>query len=460
MINNDVIAAIATAHGQGAIGVIRLSGKNALDVLKRVFRSFGERIESHRMYYGGIYNANELVDEVMVCPMLAPRSYTREDTVEIYAHGGMLVLNEVLRAVCENGARLATPGEFTKRAFMNGRINLSQAEAVMDIISAGSQAARKAGLRQLGGGLTQRIEKVRDKVLNWLAHIELSIDYPEHEEEAQNAQEILSEAGAVLADLQGLYSTAAIGRIMREGIKTAIIGQPNVGKSTLLNAILSEDRAIVHELPGTTRDVLTEQVRIGDLHLVIMDTAGIRKTDDPIEKIGVDKSKQAAVDADLILYVADRGITPQDEEILRDLTNPLVVLNKADLPGEPGADVETGKTVEAADDAGETARVLKISAKTGMGLDALFERIQAMFHDGGIRTQVESDIITRERHRLLIKQAIEYVEKAVCELEQAVPEDLVSISLRSAYTALGVVLGAEIGDDIADRIFSEFCVGK
>ncbi|MCL2840426.1 MAG: tRNA uridine-5-carboxymethylaminomethyl(34) synthesis GTPase MnmE [Defluviitaleaceae bacterium] len=441
--NTDIIAAIATAPGQGAIGIIRLSGEHVLNVLKQVFTPLPAHFASHKMYYGEIVNAGEVIDEVMVCPMLAPRSYTREDTVEIYAHGGMLVLEEVLKVVVAHGARLATPGEFTKRAFMNGRINLSQAEAVMDIISAGSQGARRAGLRQLGGGLTQRIEKVRDKILVWLAHIELSIDYPEHENEAQNASEILAQVGEVHADLAGLLETANIGRIMREGIKTAIIGQPNVGKSTLLNAILSEDRAIVHELPGTTRDVLTEQVRVGDLHLVIMDTAGIRETNDPIEKIGVEKSIQTADDADLIIYVADctRGITPQDEAILKGLNNPLVIMNKADLQNN------------------NTHDGLKISAKTGQGMDKLFAKIQEQFHKGVISSQ-ESDIITRERHRVLIKQAIAYVNKAFEELHAHVPEDLVSISLRAAYIALGEVLGVEIGDDIVDRIFAEFCVGK
>ncbi|MCL2216983.1 MAG: tRNA uridine-5-carboxymethylaminomethyl(34) synthesis GTPase MnmE [Defluviitaleaceae bacterium] len=476
--NEDTITAIATAAGQGAIGIVRISGKNAIEVLERVFLPTGKknragRLESHRMYYGEIRCGGEVIDEVMVCVMLGPRSYTREDMVEIYAHGGMLVLGEVLATVVAAGARLADPGEFTKRAFLNGRLNLAQAEAVMDIIGAGSQAARKAGLRQLGGGLSQRIENVRDKILMWLAHIELSIDYPEHDEEARNAAEILAEAGAVQADLAALLETAKIGRIMREGIKTAIIGRPNVGKSTLLNAILSEDRAIVHELPGTTRDVLTEQVRVGDLFLVIMDTAGIRETDDPIEKIGMDKTLQTAEDADLVLLVEDasRELCEEDQEIrlkIHELKIPYItVFNKVDLVDKPPDKIENLAGVN-------DYEHLAISAKTGLGLDILFRRINELFcvkpvslETPGAKSSTnlanayhESDIITRERHRVLIESAIKYVEQAVCELEDAVPEDLVSLNLRAAYMALGEVLGAEIGDDIVDRIFAEFCLGK
>jgi len=446
-LKNDVITAIATAPGQGAIGIIRLSGDNVLEVLKKVFvaKASIHEFVSHRMYYGEIVFDGRLVDEVMVCPMLTPRSFTGEDTVEIYAHGGMLVLNEVLKAVLKSGARLAENGEFSKRAFLNGRLNLSQAEAVMDIISAGSLSAKNAGLRLLGGGLTNRINKVRDNILSWIAHIELSIDYPEHEEEAKNAAAILSEVDNVEKDLTELMGTAKIGRIFREGIKTAIIGRPNVGKSTLLNTILSEDRAIVHEQAGTTRDVLTEQVRVHGLHLVIMDTAGIRSTIDPIEKIGVEKSIKTAQEADLILYIADatKGLTNADEDILKELKNPLIIMNKADL------------TVNCDES------FIFISAKTGQGITTLFAQIAEKFNSS-YKTSLpqESDIITRERHRILIEKAVEYIEEAKKELINKVPEDLVSISLRTAYLALGEILGEETDDDIVDKIFEEFCLGK
>ena len=454
----DTIAAIASAPGQGAIGVLRLSGAKAMDVLRQVFVGgvAVDVMESHRMYYGKIQRGDDVIDEVMVCPMLAPRSFTRENTVEIYAHGGMFVLSEVLGVLVEKGARLAQPGEFTKRAFLNGRINLAEAEAVMDIIGAKSSAARRAGLRQLGGGLTERLSATRDKILMWLAHIELSIDYPEHEDEAKNAREILSEGDAVIADLEKLQATAAVGKVLREGVRTAIIGRPNAGKSTLLNAILSEDRAIVHELPGTTRDVLTEEVRIGDVPLVVMDTAGIRDTVDPIEKIGVEKTLEAASDAELILYVAERQagatLVPEDMEILAGLQEKIsgriiVLLNKCDLFSD--------------DFCALTPDSIDISAKTGQGLDDLYARVREIFLAGEMNTNaLEADIITRERHKVLIGEAIGHVRQAMSDLASGVPEDLVSFGLRAAYIALGGILGMEIGDDIVDRIFAEFCVGK
>ncbi|MCL2047643.1 MAG: tRNA uridine-5-carboxymethylaminomethyl(34) synthesis GTPase MnmE [Defluviitaleaceae bacterium] len=469
----DVIAAIASAHGQGAIGVIRLSGDGVLGVIEKVFRPRAS-FESHRMYYGKIFSAShEVIDEVMLCYMQSPRSFTCENSVEIYAHGGVFVLGEVLRAVLENGARLAEPGEFTKRAFLNGRLNLSQAEAVMDLIGAKSGAARRAALRQLGGGLSVRIEKLRDKILTWLAHIELSIDYPEHEDEARNASEILSEGGEVIASLKKLAETASIGRVIREGVRTAIIGRPNVGKSTLLNAILHENRAIVHETAGTTRDVLTEQVRMGDVPLVIMDTAGLRETSDPIEKIGIEKTHESAADAELILYVVDstQGFAEEDREILERYggREVIVLMNKSDLgalPLFPDCSVVgmSPRSLDGVPKCGNGALPLpsdhiSISAKTGDGLERLYALIHQKFLSG-CGTGGETDIITRERHRILLAQTLTHVENAMRQLGDGVPEDLVSISLRSAYLALGEILGVEIGDDIVDRIFEEFCLGK
>jgi tRNA modification GTPase len=593
----DVIAATASAHGQGAIAVVRLSGAEVLRVVEKIFSaaSFSIRkIKSHRMYYGEIHRRGEIIDEVMLCYMKSPRSFTCEDSVEIFCHGGMFVVSEILATVLENGARLAEPGEFTKRAFLNGRINLSQAEAVMDLINSKNGAARRAALRQLGGGLSARVERVRDKILTWLAHIELSIDYPEHEDESRNASEILFESGALLSDLKKLNETANIGRVIREGVRTAIIGRPNVGKSTLLNAILHENRAIVHETAGTTRDVLTEEVRVGDVPLVIMDTAGLRETADPIEKIGIEKTREAAIDAELILYVADStdGLTDDDAAIIKNFSHAkiIILMNKSDLrrragrapdfeglsqqgnrhherdervnesstecaPDFEGMSQQDNRrherdervnessaecasyfeglsqqnnqhqerderanesSAECAPDfervsqqnnqhqernervnessakcapdfegmsqqdnrrhernervllTGEPHSVLPncgehpfiaLSAKTGDGLDLLFAKIRESFLSG-IGAGGETDIITRERHKVLLSQTIFYVEKAMLELREGVPEDLVSVSLRAAYIALGEILGAEIGDDIVDRIFAEFCVGK
>ncbi|MCL1878224.1 MAG: tRNA uridine-5-carboxymethylaminomethyl(34) synthesis GTPase MnmE, partial [Defluviitaleaceae bacterium] len=362
-----------------------------------------------------------------------------------------------------NGARLAEPGEFTKRAFLNGRIDLAEAEAVMDLISAKTSVARRTAIRQLGGGLSHKIETARDTILSWIAHIELSIDYPEHEDEARNAAEILSECDNLIASLRRLHSTSRVGRIIRDGIRTAIIGRPNVGKSTLLNAILHEDRAIVHETAGTTRDVLTEHVRIADIALTIADTAGLRDTSDPIEKIGIEKTLAAACDAELILYVADAtvGITDEDIEIIKGFGSPVIVLvNKSDL-------LLRDKTLGAlppmppqGDEAPLTPYILEISAVTGEGIGGVFDCIKKLFLMGGVGEGGE-EIIVRERHGELLLRAIEFVESAAGEICAGVPEDLVSVPLRAAYIALGEILGAEMGgDDIVDRIFSEFCLGK
>ena len=457
---SDVIAAIATPQGRGAVGIVRISGSGAIDVLRRISPQ-AAKLESHHMYYGKVYSGpdttSEAIDEVMFCCMLAPRSYTREDTVEIYAHGGIATIYGVLNAVINNGARLALPGEFTKRAFLNGRINLTQAEAVMDLISAQTNAARRAGLRQLGGGLSQRITSGRERLLVWLANIELSIDYPEHEDEAMNRDRILQEGESWLSSMRALYKTAALGRVLKEGIKTAILGRPNVGKSTLLNAILGEDRAIVHEIPGTTRDVLTEHIKLGELMLRLMDTAGIRDTSDPIESIGVVKSYEAAQDAELVLYVMDISKPPgaEDIEILDKIKDRhvIVLLNKCDLPKASGWDNFISSF--------QSISTYMISAQNREGFEGLYKEIQHQFLQGLLSTEeAGADIITHERHKVLLKTAIDRVSLSMEELRAGVTEDLVSIGLREAYSALGEILGLEVSDDIVDRIFSEFCVGK
>ena len=480
MLNNDIIAAIATAYGHGAIGIVRVSGSGAMDIISRIFRT-SVKLESHKMAYGHIVaSTGEVIDEVMLCPMLAPRSYTMEDTVEIYCHGGIIVLRSVLDTVLKEGARLAEPGEFTKRAFLNGRINLTQAEAVMDVINAGSDAARRAGLRQLGGGLSQKITQERDKILTWIAHIELSIDYPEHEEEAVTLAQILGQGGKVIESLEGLLATAEVGRMLRDGVKTVILGRPNAGKSTLLNAILSEDRAIVHENEGTTRDVLTERVVVGSVPLMLMDTAGIRETIDPVEKIGVDKTLAAADDAELVLYVIDgtKGIDARDRQVIHKhkmCNKPvLVIINKCDLIAADVAQEIVDDAcqiciqIEKAHGDCETVHdgkdislpVLQLSTLTGAGMDSLFTKISEILALGVGDANGDADIITRERHRILLDQAINFVRSAMAEIKNNVPEDLVSVSLRGAYLALGEVVGVEVADDILDRIFAEFCLGK
>ena len=448
MYETDTIAAIATPPGRGALGVVRLSGVGAVDVARRMFVLAGKkawRVRSHYMEYGTIMHEGQTVDEVMLCAMLAPRSFTREDVVEIYAHGGALSLQGVLDAALECGARLARAGEFTRRAFLNGRINLSQAEAVMDIIHAGSEAARAAGLRQLGGGLTRRVGACRDAVLRWLAHISLSIDYPEHEEEAMNRTLILAEGRQVLADMDALLATAEVGRRVREGIQTAIVGAPNAGKSTLLNALLGQDRALVHELPGTTRDILTEQVQIGGLALVLMDTAGLRETTDAVEQMGVARSQAAAQAAALVLHVVDASAETQPVWEAADNQQVITVWNKCDLV----ADAPSGGVA--------------VSAKTGQGLTDLIDAIRAACLDASAMTQEDFgrvDVLTRVRHKELLAEARAFLSHALSEFAAGVAEDMVAISLRGAYLSLGHILGEEYADDIVDRIFAEFCVGK
>ena len=446
----DTIAAIATAAGSAAIGVVRISGSDSIKIISEIFK-FKDEIRTHKMHYGKIVYQGRTIDEVMVAVMRAPRTFTMEDTVEIYTHGGNFVMSAVLDSVIKSGARHAQPGEFTKRAFLNGRINLTQAEAVMDIIGAKNEMARRVGLRQLGGSLATRVKLSRDKILTWIAHIELSIDYPEHEDEAKNSAQILREAPSVIQELESLLRTASIGRIIKNGLKTAILGKPNVGKSTLLNYMLSENRAIVHSTPGTTRDVLTEEVRIGNLPLVLMDTAGIRKSEDEIEKIGIDKSYEAGQDADIVLYVidADVGITDEDLEVIGIFGDKVILLyNKADLLDKQQLDTICKRSA--------FRSLVCVSAATGFGFDELFEKLETIY----LPNTHENEIITRERHSLLIESAIQFLKSAIHEIKNGTTEDLVSINLREAYRNLGEILGEEIADDIAEKIFAEFCVGK
>ncbi len=451
---SDTIAAIATPPGRSAIGVVRLSGDDAADILARVFYPKRARFVSHRMEYGTVKHNGADVDEVMAVVMRAPRSYTREDCAEIYTHGGTAALRGVLNAVLANGARPAAPGEFTQRAFLNGRIDLTQAEAVMDIINAKTETARAAGLKMLGGGLSGKIKLFRDTVLKWLAHIELSIDYPEHESEAMNRAVILSEAAPLIEEINRLQATSKLGRIITDGIRTAIIGRPNVGKSSLLNAMLSEDRAIVTEIPGTTRDILTEPVNIHGIPLVLSDTAGIHATEDVIERRGIDKAIAQAEAAALVLFVADASQPPADadREILEKVAHKqvIVVLNKYDKPRAAGWD----EVIEGFPGA------VSISAKNLTGLDELSEAIRVRCMAGLEDASLEADIITRERHGWLLSQAALSLRRAEDALTGGVPEDLVSVDLREAYRQLGEIIGEEVSDDIVDRIFSEFCVGK
>jgi len=449
----ETIAAVASAPGVGAIAVVRVSGKDTAKVMGRVFEP--ALTESHRLYYGRVKDGDEVADEAMAVMMRAPRSYTREDMAEIYCHGGTLTVAAVMNVLCRNGARPAEPGEFTKRAFLNGRIDLSQAEAVMELIGAKTDLARRAVLRRLSGGLSRRIKDARERILAWLAHIEVSIDYPEHEEEAMNLEMVREGAGELVGEIESLLATAKQGSRIKNGVPTVIAGRPNVGKSSLMNAILQEDRAIVTEMAGTTRDTLTEAVTLRNVPIQLTDTAGIREGMDAAEKIGVERSVERAQSAELVLHVVDRSVPLVDEDLrVAEMTGGLqkiIVFNKCDLPVSAGGDAMEALVC------GDFPCV-EVSAKTGEGLDELARMIEGMFLDGAV--SADGDVITQVRHVYLLEGVVGYLRGVLGDIEIGMSEDIVSVGLKAAYVGLGEVIGEEVGDDVLDRVFGEFCLGK
>ena len=465
MTQHKTIAALATPAGVGAMAVVRMSGPEAVNIIKKIFLPGGKRmfpLPSHFLCHGIITDENkQVIDEVMCTCMYAPRSYTKEDVVEIYCHGGINTVSEILLLLNKEGARPAEPGEFTKRAFLNGRIDLSQAEAVIELINAKNNMVRRAGLRKLSGGLSEKIKNSRDQILKWLAHIELSIDYPEHEEEVMNLKMVETESLDLLKKLTNLRNTAVYGKIISTGVSTVISGKPNVGKSSLMNLILQENRAIVTDVPGTTRDTLTEATMTGKVPIMLTDTAGIRENTDTVEKMGVNRSKEQIKHADLVLHVIDRSrpLTEEDYSVaaLSESQKKIVVLNKCDLQKHDFSEDEIYSLCQNKN-RDEIAPYVEISAKTGEGLSKLYDLIETMFFNGEIST--DGDIITRERHMFLLDTSIGHLLKAVDDIKNGIPEDIISIDLNVVYTALGEIIGEAVGDDILDRIFSEFCVGK
>ena len=467
---SDTIAAIASPVGVGAVAVIRMSGSDTKQILHRIFEPKGRRLPlpSHHMCYGIIRdNEGRVVDEIMCTIMYGPRSYTREDLAEFYCHGGMTTVTGVLKTIYENGARPAEPGEFTKRAFLNGRIDLSQAEAVMELINAKTDLARRGVLRKLSGGLSRKIKGARDRILTWLAHIELSVDYPEHEEEAMNLAMVKEESAGLIKELEDLRATAKLGDRIKAGVPTVIVGKPNVGKSSLMNAILQEDRAIVTDMPGTTRDTLTESVTVRGVPILLTDTAGIREGLDKVEQIGVERSVEQAMSAELVLHVIDRSAPMTDEDFavaeLIEGQKKIIVFNKCDLkPWDATSLADSDIFPESPSDAGlpsgSAIPVVEVSAKTGEGLDELYRLVEEMFLEGAV--SAEGDIITQARHSYLLDGAIEHLKNAVFDIKDGIPEDIVSIDLKGAYGLLGEIIGEAVGDDVLDRIFEEFCVGK
>lgn len=456
----DTIAAIATGAGSAGIGIVRISGPQAFDVIDTIFRDREERPKKlsqapdRRIYYGYIFDGDEKIDEVLVLTMRGPHSYTAEDTVEIDGHGGILVIKKILEAAVRHGARTADPGEFTKRAFLNGRIDLSQAEAVADIIQSSNEYALKSSVKQLGGSVSKKIRELREKILYEIAYIESALDDPEHislDGYGGRLSEILS---PIISEVKGLIDSADDGRIMREGIRTVILGKPNVGKSSLMNLLLGQERAIVTEIAGTTRDTLEEHMSLSGISLNIVDTAGIRSTNDEVERIGVERAMQAAKDADLIIFVADgsRPLDESDREILgfiRDKKS-IVLMNKTDLPLEADReDLEklSGKSV------------ILISAKEETGIDALEQEIKTLFYHGELKFN-DQVYITNVRHKESLERAYTSLMLVKDSIEQGMPEDFFSIDLSDAYSELGRIVGEAVGDDVVNEIFSRFCMGK
>lgn len=466
----DTIAAIATALSDAGIGIIRISGSEAVAVADRIFyfpsgkRGLSEKA-SHTVTYGYIAAPCEgedwkkgIVDEVLVVLMRAPHSYTAEDTVEINCHGGVLLLQKVLQLVLRNGARLAEPGEFTKRAFLNGRMDLSRAEAVMDVIHSQNELALSSSMEQLTGRISAVIRDLREKLLYEIAYIESALDDPEHMSLEGFEERLTEKCRTYLERIEKLIASADNGKLIKDGIRTVIVGRPNAGKSSLMNAILGEDRAIVTQVPGTTRDVLQETIRLKGIALHMVDTAGIRRTEDPVEQIGVEKAREYAEKADLILYVVDgsEALDERDEEIISFIRqkNVIVLLNKSDLPM-----LVTEEQIRSLFAEKENLRVIKISASEGVGLDRLEDNVEELFFQGKIRENREI-VITNLRH----KQALEEARNSLLLVQQSLrdhmPEDFYSIDLMSAYAALGTIIGEEVGDDLVQEIFSRFCMGK
>ncbi len=470
--HSDTIAAIATALSDSGIGIIRVSGEDAISIVDKITilgngKKYLKDVESHTIHYGHVvkYDSHEIIDEVMISVMKGPRSYTAEDTVEINCHGGVLMVQKVLEEVLKAGARLAEPGEFTKRAFLNGRIDLSKAEAVIDVIHAKNEYALDASVRQLKGSVSEKVRDLREKIIYEIAFIESALDDPEHISLDGYQEELMSKAEAMIAELEKLEASADNGKMIKEGINTVIVGKPNAGKSSLLNLLVGEEKAIVTNIAGTTRDILEENIKLHGIGLNIIDTAGIRTTEDVVEKIGVEKAKKYADQADLILYVVDSSVSldESDEEIIEMIQNKkcIILLNKSDLDG-----VVTEESLQEILDRwnrthkSETEFVMiKTSTRDNTGIELFEQTLKDMFFRGQIKMNDEV-CITNMRHKAAIMDALESMKMVKQSLLDEMPEDFYSIDLMSAYASLGTIIGEEVGEDLVNEIFSKFCMGK
>ena len=455
----DTIAAIATASGNSGIGIIRVSGDEAIEIVDKIFKSVNSdkklvNVKSHTINYGHIVDNDKVIDEVLVSVMNGPHSYTGEDVVEINCHGGMIVIRKILEIVLKNGARTAEPGEFTKRAFLNGRMDLSQAEAVMDVINAKNEFALSSSIEQLNGRVSEKIKSLRKKIIYNIAFIESALDDPEHisiDGYSDKLSKILEEVNGELSRLINNFDN---GRIVKEGVKTVILGKPNAGKSSLLNLLLGEERAIVTDIEGTTRDTLEESINLNGVFLNLIDTAGIRDSEDVVEQIGVNKAKELAEKSDLVIFVADasKELDENDKEIINLIKDKqaIVLLNKSDL-----GTIINEKNVSEFDN----KPVIKFSAKTGDGLDELENKIRDLFYEGKVKYNDEL-YITNARQKESLINAKNSIEEVIKSVENDMPEDFYSIDLMDAYTYLGQIIGESVEDDLVNEIFSKFCMGK
>ena len=456
---SDTIAAISTAVGEAGIGIVRLSGKNAINIASKVFKGINTKqlniAENRKLVYGHIIDGDEIIDEVLIAYMNEPFTYTRENMVEIYCHGGIIPVRKILELLLRSGAKLAGPGEFTKRAFLNGRLDLSQAEAVMDIIKSKTDKSYEVSLSQLEGSLSHRVKDIGDILLAMIAHVEVSIDFPDHEVDEITYDEMKRDAKIVKLEIEKLIATSHRGKILRDGLNTIILGKPNVGKSSLLNAVLRENRAIVTDIPGTTRDIIEEFINIDGIPLKIVDTAGIRDTEDLVERIGVDRAKDTVESADLIIAVFDasRELSEEDYSIIELIKDKktIALLNKTDL--DSLYDEEHLKRLL------NGRQVISSSITSGIGVDILESSIKEMFYSGQV--EIDSDIIINNmRHKNQLELALENIDSALNDIESLVPLDCIEVDLRNCWENLGEITGDSVSEDIIDKIFAEFCLGK
>ncbi|MBB6674402.1 tRNA uridine-5-carboxymethylaminomethyl(34) synthesis GTPase MnmE [Cohnella nanjingensis] len=457
--NEDTIAAVATALGEGSIAVVRVSGPDAIERVAPLFKSKADlrTAPTHTVHYGWMVDPSggEVLDEVLVTVMKGPRSFTAENVVEISAHGGIVAVQSVLELLLRSGVRMAEPGEFTKRAFLNGRIDLAQAEAVIDLIRSKSNKAFQVARKQAEGALSKEITPLKSQLIELLAHVEVNIDYPEHDVAEVTAGVIRDACSQVLAQVERLLRTANEGKILREGIVTAIVGRPNAGKSSLLNALARENKAIVTDIPGTTRDIVEESVTLSGIPLRLLDTAGIRETSDVVERIGVERSRGALSDADLILLVLNRHepLHEDERQLLEELQDrsTIVVLNKTDLEGRLELDEVTRRY--------SADRIVSISAREGTGIDELEKAVSKLFFGGAIES-ADLTYVSNVRHISLLHQSKRSLEDAITAASDGIPVDLIQIDIAAAWEALGEIVGDSVGESLLDQIFSKFCLGK